>query len=404
MLPAKIKITDQILHKLKTARIEKRIPAGSLSRAINRDDSYISSLELGRLQSISSVDLVAIIRTLFSISGEEAIAKATDFIGMVQNKDDTPPDSYRWAATQYNSIDDAMSVNESTPVYHRELKADYYETELINDMLDNLTSLISEFYKKDPKEAVFALNSFVKTMQFDPDFTMGVMGLPFFSLKALSNDERMEALPDIAAVIKRLSKKEAAWTEDPAEPCGEELRRIKAELAAIKQRFGLDKQEAFLKAHADITLKEFAAMLFGRDREPNMTPDEKLLAKQRGFVVVYGDSDDRVEFEGAIREEGHTNPLLKNRPAGVLVLSEDGKLLDDESDLYAEYIKKNRNVIKVYYCSKDGLNWVFESDIPHETFLTYDGGYDEEFSDFDEGFARCMVFEVSSLKLLPHSK
>jgi hypothetical protein len=129
-----------------------------------------------------------------------------------------------------------------------------------------------------------------------------------------------------------------------------------------------------------------------------MTQDELLLAKQKGLIVVYGESDDRVEFEGAIREEGHTNPLLKDVPAGVLVLSKNGKLLDEDSDLYAEYLRQNRNVIKVFYCCKDGLNWVFESDIPHETFITYDGGYDEEFADFDDGFARCMVFELSALR------
>ena len=177
-----------------------------------------------------------------------------------------------------------------------------------------------------------------------------------------------------------------------------ELERVKAELAELKQRFGIDKQEAFLKANANISLKEFAAMLHGRDCQPNLSPEELLLAKHRGFVVVYGDSDDRVEFEGAIREEGHTNPFTKNSPAGVLVLSEKGALLEEDSVLYAEYIKENRNVITVFYCSKDGLNWVFETDIPHETFLTYDGGYNEEFADFDDGFARCFVFEVSALK------
>ena len=51
-----------------------------------------------------------------------------------------------------------------------------------------------------------------------------------------------------------------------------------------------------------------------------------------------------------------------------------------------------------FYCCKDGLNWVFETDISHETFLTFDGGYDDEFADFDDGFARCIVFEVSALK------
>jgi len=177
----------------------------------------------------------------------------------------------------------------------------------------------------------------------------------------------------------------------------DELECVRAELIEIKQRFGLDKQEAFLKAKANISLKEFATMLHGRDCQPNLTPEELLLAKKRGFVVVYGDSDDRVEFEGAIREEGHTNPLTKDSPAGVLVLSEHGKLLLDDSEMYAEYIKENRNVITVYYCCRDNLNWVFETDIPHETFLTYDGGYDERYADIDDGFARCMVFELCSL-------
>jgi hypothetical protein len=192
-----------------------------------------------------------------------------------------------------------------------------------------------------------------------------------------------------------ISSKEAT---DVPDYDNDELKRVKAELAAIKQRFGLDKQEEFLKTHANITLKEFAAMLHGRDCQPNLTPDERLLAEQKGFVVVYGDSDDRVEFEGAISAEEYTNPLVKDRPAGVLALSEDGKLLDEDSDLYSEYIRENRNVINVFYCSKDRLNWVFESEIPHETFLTYDGGYNEEYADFDDGFARCMVFEASALK------
>jgi len=176
-----------------------------------------------------------------------------------------------------------------------------------------------------------------------------------------------------------------------------ELRNAQAELLKIKKHYGLDNQEAFLKSNADITLKEFAAMLHGRDCSPNLSQNELLLAKLRGFVVVYGDSDDRVEFEGAIRAEGHTNPLTKDSPAGVLVLSDSGELLDEDSDLYAEYININRNAIKVFYCSKDNLNWVFETDIPHETFLTYEGGYNEEYADFDDGFARCIVFELSAL-------
>jgi len=149
-----------------------------------------------------------------------------------------------------------------------------------------------------------------------------------------------------------------------------ELERVRAELLEIKQCFGIDKQELFLEANANITLKEFAEMLEGRDCQPNLTANELLLAEKRGFVVVYGYSDDLVEFEGAIREEGDTNPLTKDSPAGVLVLSEKGVLLQEDSEQYAKYLEENRNVIRVYYCCKDNLNWAFETDIPHETFLT----------------------------------
>ena len=155
-------------------------------------------------------------------------------------------------------------------------------------------------------------------------------------------------------------------------------------------------QEAFLETHKNITLKEFAEMLHGRDCQPHLTQDELELAKQKGFIVVYGDSDDRVEFDGAIHQEAHSNPLAQDCPAVVLALSDEGRLLDDDSDLYIEYLEKKRNIINVFYCSKENLNWMFDSDIPHETFLTYDGGYYEEY--FDDGFARCMVFEISALK------
>jgi len=177
-----------------------------------------------------------------------------------------------------------------------------------------------------------------------------------------------------------------------------EFARIIEELAELKRHYGLDKQEAFLKTHANITLNEYAKMLNGRDCQPNLTTEELLLAKQRGFVVVYGDSDDRVEFEGAIREEGHTNPLIKKAPAGTLVLSKDGRLLEEGSEDYTRHLLQNCNVIRVYYYGEDKIPWTFDTKIPHEIFRTYDGGYDVELeNDWDE-YQRCIVFELSALK------
>lgn len=52
-------------------------------------------------------------------------------------------------------------------------------------------------------------------------------------------------------------------------------------------------------------LKEFAAVLNGREyKNPQFTKEELQIAKDNGFVIVNGASDDLVELEGAITDEG----------------------------------------------------------------------------------------------------
>ena len=52
-----------------------------------------------------------------------------------------------------------------------------------------------------------------------------------------------------------------------------------------------------------MTAKELAEMLSGRETGNETTPREGLSARDAGLVVVYGYSDDNVEFRGAIDEE-----------------------------------------------------------------------------------------------------
>ncbi|MCL2153490.1 MAG: hypothetical protein FWH57_11140 [Oscillospiraceae bacterium] len=202
MLPAKIRLTDQMLDYIRAARIAKRIPAATLSRAIKRDDSYISSLELKRLRTISSVDLVAILCFLFNISEHEALERAEELIG-VEKK--AAVDAIRSPQYSPSNIDsnEIQKVSETSREYRwYDTRINYAEPELINDMLEVLVGLITEFYRNDPKEAVYVLNSFIKTMKFDPIFTMSVMGIPFFMLKNLNIDERKEVLDDLSAVFR----------------------------------------------------------------------------------------------------------------------------------------------------------------------------------------------------------
>ena len=215
MLQAKIKLTDQMIHGIKTARIAKRIPAAVLARSIDRDDSYISSLELKRMRSISSADLVAIVGFLYSVPEQIAASMAEEFIGTGKIPNGNSDRSLLGALLSDGGNEGSMTVSEPTAGdYRYEAKTDYAEPELISDMLEALANLFVEYYRKDPKEVVFVLNSFIKTMQFDPVFTMGVIGIPFFTLRNLSIDERKEVLSDLSAVYR----KHAAASNQKANP------------------------------------------------------------------------------------------------------------------------------------------------------------------------------------------
>ena len=206
MLPSKIELTDEIINKIKTARITKRIPAATLSKAIKRDASYISSLELGRLRSISSVDLVTIHRIIHGVPEHEAIAMVEALINMYISAGN----NYGQKTMKSLLYDEKgpLSVNEPyVKGYVHNVGTSFAEPELIGDMLETMTSLITEIYKENPKEAVFMLKSFIKTMQFDPAFTMDIMGIPFFVLKPLSIHERKEVINELLDVFRKHAAK-----------------------------------------------------------------------------------------------------------------------------------------------------------------------------------------------------
>lgn len=52
-------------------------------------------------------------------------------------------------------------------------------------------------------------------------------------------------------------------------------------------------------------IKEFAKSISGKEYGyPQFTKEEIEAARKNGFVIVYGCSDDLMEFEGAIQDEG----------------------------------------------------------------------------------------------------
>lgn len=100
-----------------------------------------------------------------------------------------------------------------------------------------------------------------------------------------------------------------------------------------------------------MTLKEFASLLDGREYRCEITPEEEKLAKELGFVVVFGYSDDCAELRGAIDDE-----------IGCF----DGGLLEHE-DL--------PGTIYANWCPEDiDCSWAYGTEIPHERFCIYEYG------------------------------
>ena len=68
-----------------------------------------------------------------------------------------------------------------------------------------------------------------------------------------------------------------------------------------------------------MTLKEFAQKLNGREYNwPQFTKEDLAIAKENGFIIVSGASDDLMEIDGAINDEGDLSPCSSIRHAPFL--------------------------------------------------------------------------------------
>ena len=116
-----------------------------------------------------------------------------------------------------------------------------------------------------------------------------------------------------------------------------------------------------------VTLKDYAAMLNGKEYGyPQFTKEEIEIAKQNGFVIGYGASDDLMEFDGSLHDEAGCFD------GGMVYLCETGVVDCGSSET------KN---IEAVWCDKERtddagniITWTYKTDIPHEVFMIYDDG------------------------------
>ena len=136
-----------------------------------------------------------------------------------------------------------------------------------------------------------------------------------------------------------------------------------------------------------MTKEELAKMLDGMEYRYEITPDIQHGLINSDLVVVYGYSDDNMEFRGAIDDEvscynGGTAKL--SHINGLLLLNE----CDDDCP-YFEALSSSAIDIEALWCKEDDYSWTYKTDIPHATFDILEDG---------EKYCRGIVFNLSDVE------
>jgi hypothetical protein len=123
--------------------------------------------------------------------------------------------------------------------------------------------------------------------------------------------------------------------------------------------------------------EDLAFILNGRKRGDEIRKEEIKIAKDSGLVVVYGYSDDNLEFNGAIDDE---------------VDSYDGtKVYINRKLEIKKKPKEGRKLVEAIWAPMDlYCSWLIKSDIPNVTFDIID-------SEENELFCRGIIFSIEDI-------
>lgn len=171
------------------------------------------------------------------------------------------------------------------------------------------------------------------------------------------------------------------------------VKRIAAPAAKSSRKTAVEKEEEIPDIpDMEIETDPFAdkkekwvKILDGRQYGKEISKKEEKEAKKDGIVIVFGYSDDIIEFRGAINSEMHAGDILIDAK-GVLPERED---IDDDDELRDYFSRDNKaKKIEAIWGGKKA-SWTYKTKIPHSTFKIYE---DEEL------FCIGIIFELRDLK------
>ena len=182
--------------------------------------------------------------------------------------------------------------------------------------------------------------------------------------KYIETEKVIEAKDKLLALMDEYVEEVRGYSESSIDYHGGRADGMKTAMMFLRNNFDkLLESSSEEEASNKITIKDFANRLNGRRIGQEITREEAKEAKDLGFVVVFGYSDDNAEFRGAIEDE--------------VDCFDGGRVFDR----YGKYID-------AVWC-EDGFSWIYNTNIKHETFeIIEDDGCD---------YCRGIVFKYDSI-------
>jgi hypothetical protein len=134
-----------------------------------------------------------------------------------------------------------------------------------------------------------------------------------------------------------------------------------------------------------MTKEKLAEQLTGSEYPLRISKETASAANVSGLVIVYGASDDLMEFEGAIYDElGAWNGTTALLDAEGLLPERESIDNDEELERYFQR-KKTAKTIEALWCQEGAYSWTYKTDIPHASFEVVEDG---------EPYCRGIVLEL----------
>ena len=144
----------------------------------------------------------------------------------------------------------------------------------------------------------------------------------------------------------------------------------------------------FIVALVSCGKKEWSKEYLVNKCNKEMAKEEELQAKAAGLIVIFGGSDDLIEFRGFVHGERGYYPgrVALIDAAGLLPVREDVEDDDVLKDFFAR--EPGARAVEALWCVEEGYSRTFRTDVPHATFEIVEDG---------EPYCRGIVIDVADL-------